>query len=479
MRPRHSRQIDNVSENLVSENLSARRIRESRQKRAKQGFVQLEPAPRARSRESERVYTRRLNRVSLIEDASKKRRLRSTIIIAILVIAALIVASFVAVQVFMRTTDSKLAIDDSNLSSVLVSASDEEARYILCLADLKNPSFSYFSDQDDAVMLVRADEATKSVGFFSIPANMYIKDGNDEKVKILDMMREGDYSHLVQAISLFVGTNINHLVTTDFKRLESLVYVVGGVDVDVPQEIDDPAVGSIVIRAGENSLNGQTALEFVRATNLFGGFTATAKDRAMFTEALLSKALDSNQVEFVTLVSDASNYIDTDWKTSDIMAFADTFKPYDSITFYDSSYSWSENTSEGEGTVYSYDPSEFEEFMAIFKQGENPSASDEAELNGIESKIIIEVRNGAGIDGAAATLGAILENNGYTVKGVGNTNDDTLYPETLVVYTGTGSEEKANAVIRDIGAGRAVEGGDFYKSKADVIVIIGTDWSKS
>lgn len=474
MPPRHSRQIDNVSENL-----SSRRFRESRHKRAQQGFVQLEPAPRARSRESERVYTRRLNRTSLIEDASKKRRLKSTIIVAILVIAALIVASVVAVQVFMRTTDSKLAIGDSSLSSVLVPATSEEPQYILCLADLKNPSFSYYSDQDDALMLVRVDEASKSVGFFSIPSNMYIKDDNDEKVKIVTMMREGDYSHLVQAISLFAGTNISHLVTTDFKKLESLVEVVGDVDIDVPQEIDDPSVGSTVIRAGANTLNGETSLEFIRATNLFGGFTATSKDRAIFTEALISKALNSNQVEFVTLVSDASNYVDTDWKTSDIMTFADAFKPYDSITFYDSTFSWSETKSDGEGTVYSYDSSDFEEFMNAFKEGENPSALDEAELNNIESKITIEVRNGAGIDGAAATLGAILENNGYTVKEVGNTNDDTLYPETLVVYTGTGSEEKANAVIRDVGAGRAVEGGDFYKSKADVIVIIGTDWSKS
>lgn len=474
MPPRHSRQIENVSENL-----STRRFRESRQKRTKQGFVQLEPAPRPRSRESERVYTRRVNRASLIEDASKKRRLRGTIIATIVVIAALIVAVFVAVQVFMRTTDSKLAIDDSSLSSVLVAPESEEPFYMLCLADLKNPNFSYFTVQDDAAMLVRVDKESKSVGFLSLPTNMYIKDANDEDVKIVDLMREGDYSRLVQSIATFAGVDIGHLVITDFKKLEALVNVVGGVDVTVPQEIDDPTVGNTVIRAGENSLDGQGSLEFIRATNLFGGFKATSKDRAIFTEALLSKALNSNQVEFVTLVSDASNYVDTDWKTSDILAFAEEFKPYDSINFYDSSFAWSEGTSEGEGMVYTYDSDEFEEFMAIFKAGENPSASDEADISGKESKITIEVRNGAGIDGAAATLGAILENNGYTVKAVGNTNDDTLYPETLVVYTENGSEEEANIVIRDIGAGRAVEGGDFYKSKADVIVIIGTDWTKS
>lgn len=472
MAARHARQIDNVSENL-----SARRMKESRQRRAQQSYVQLEPNVQPRSRESERVYTRRLNKSSLIEDSNKKRRIRTGVVAAIVVVAALIVALIVAVQVFMRTTDSKLAINDDKVAEVLVPAKSDEPFYMLCIADLKNPTFSYSTVQDEASMIVKVDEASKQIGFISFPTHMFIKNADDEEVEISALIQQGEYAQLIQAISAFAGVDISHLALTDFKMLHALVDEIGGLDVDVPQEIDDPLVGNTVIRAGENALNGDAAMEFIRATNLSGGFSSTAKDRAIFTEALISKVLDSNQVELATILSDASNYVDTDWKTSDILSMADKFKPFDSIAFYDASIPCEEETSEDGQVVFTYKKADLEEFLSALKEGKDVVSDDNQVADNKESKITIEVRNGAGIDGAAATLGAILENNGYTVKEVGNTNDDTIYPETLVVFTGTGSEADANTVIRDIGAGRAVEGGDFYSSSADVIVIIGADWN--
>lgn len=472
---RHSRQIDNVSENLT-----ARRLRESRQRRAAQNnYVQLEPDPLTRSRESRRVHSRRVNRTSLIEEANRKRRVKRMLIAAIVVAAAIIVALTVAVQVFMRTTDSRLAIDDSHVSEVLVAPKADQPFYMLCLADLKNPQFSYSAEQDDAAMLVRVDEAAKSVGFVSLPTHMLIIDPDDAEVEVASLMQSGDYSRLVQSVSLFLGVEISHITLTDFRMLEKLVDEIGGVDVNVPQEIDDPYVGNTIIRAGDNSLNGQAAMEFIRATNLFGGFEATATDRAIFTEALISKVLVSNQVELATVLSNAANYVDTDWKSSDILSTADKFKPFDSITFFAASIPCTREESKSGSATYACDDDDLEEFMNAIKEGHDPSAPSKSDSDAAGSKITIEVRNGSGVNGAAATLGAILENSGYTVKGVGNTNDDTLYPETLVVYTGTGSEAEAETVIRDIGAGRAVEGGDFYTSNADVIVIIGTDWSKS
>lgn len=472
MSPRHSRQIDNVSENI-----SGRRLRESRRRRAQSSFVQFEPNPNPRSRESDRVYSRRLNRNSLIEEANRKRRAKKTLIAAIIVTAAIIVSLTVAIQVFFRTTDARLAIGDSRVSEVLVAPKEDQPFYILCLADLKNPAYAYSTLQDEAAMLVRIDESSKNIAFLSFPTHMFIQDDDDQDVEISTMLEEGDYPRLVKSVSIFTGVDISHLVITDYKMLKSLVDVIGGVDVDIPQEIDDPLVGDSVLRAGNNSLDGKNAMEFIRATNLMGGFEATAKDRALFTEALMSKVLDSNQVELATVVSDAANYVDTDWKTNDILATADSLKPFDSITFVSAALSCSESESDSGEVIFKYKTAELETFLSIVKDGQDPSASEDDEKASKESKIKVEVRNGAGIDGAAATLGAILKNDGYTVTDVGNTNDDTLYPETLVVYTGTGSEEEANAVIRDIGAGRVVEGGDFYTSSANVIVIIGTDWA--
>ena len=92
------------------------------------------------------------------------------------------------------------------------------------------------------------------------------------------------------------------------------------------------------------------------------------------------------------------------------------------------------------------------------------------------SNVTVEVRNGTSTAGAAAKLGEFLSGSGYEVIGVGNTDDGTIYPETLVVYTDQGSEGAAKAIVEDMGSGRVVNGGDFYSSQADVIAIIGLDW---
>lgn len=473
MSARHARQIDNVSENIAHA-----RIRDSKSRRVQQSYVQLEPGPAAHSRESARMYSRRRNRTSIIEDSKKKSRIRNWVIAAIVILAAIIIAVLVGVQVFIRTTDSKLAMDDSSVSNALVSAESGQPFYMLCLADLKNPTYSYSTAQDEACMLVRVDEAAKSIGFVSIPSHMYMKDSSGNETEISQLMENSDYAGLLDSISTFAGVSISHIGVTNFKMLESLVDAVGGVDVDIPQEIDDPIVGAKVIRAGHNSLDSTSALEMVRSTNLLGGFEATAQNRALFMEALMSRVLDSsNQIELASVVSDAANYLDTDWKSSDILSFADNFQPFDSITFYNATLPCSASKDDAGEVVYTCNSTELKAFLATFTQGQDASEEDAGESSKANSDISVEVRNGAGIDGAAAALGAILENNGYTVKKVGNTNDNTTYPETLVVFTDTGSEEEAVSVIGDIGAGRAVEGGDYYSSSADIIVIIGTDWA--
>jgi hypothetical protein len=93
------------------------------------------------------------------------------------------------------------------------------------------------------------------------------------------------------------------------------------------------------------------------------------------------------------------------------------------------------------------------------------------------AEVTVEVRNGTSTVGAAATAGNTLTEAGYVVEGVGNVDDSTVYPETLVIYTDDTMSGAAKAVVRDLHNGRVVDGGDFYSSDSDIIVIIGLDWT--
>ena len=58
----------------------------------------------------------------------------------------------------------------------------------------------------------------------------------------------------------------------------------------------------------------------------------------------------------------------------------------------------------------------------------------------------------------------------------GNVDDYTVYPETLVIYHDEALSPAADAVVKAMGAGRAINGGSYYTFEADVLVIIGTDY---
>ena len=86
------------------------------------------------------------------------------------------------------------------------------------------------------------------------------------------------------------------------------------------------------------------------------------------------------------------------------------------------------------------------------------------------------VRNGTDVTGSAAQLTKTLEAQGFKVVETGNVDDYTVYPETLVIYHDEALSPAADAVVKAMGAGRAINGGSYYTFEADVLVIIGTDY---
>ena len=90
--------------------------------------------------------------------------------------------------------------------------------------------------------------------------------------------------------------------------------------------------------------------------------------------------------------------------------------------------------------------------------------------------VSVEIRNGAASTGMAAKLSEALVAEGYKVEDVGNTDDGTIYPETLVIYKDEAYEGACKAILNEMGGGRIINGGDFYSFDTNVLVIIGRDW---
>lgn len=70
-----------------------------------------------------------------------------------------------------------------------------------------------------------------------------------------------------QAVDALCGLGIpaDHLVTIDLAGFQDVVDAAGGLDVDVPAPVRDPAAGLLVTRSGRQHVDGATALALVRS----------------------------------------------------------------------------------------------------------------------------------------------------------------------------------------------------------------------
>ncbi len=268
---------------------------------------------------------------------------------------------------------------------------------------------------------------------------------------------------------------ISHFARTDAAGLAQLVDIVGGVPVDVTAEVDDPRAGITVLKSGQQTLDAGQALTLLRASNYTDGLLTQAKMRAAFTVNLAGRATSGEGLSFPSVIGDGAAAVSTDWSSAQLIALGDKLRPLTEATVYAAVVPGRVTEADGVAT-YEVAGEDLAAMMEAVKAGAAPESAEGNVANVDRTAITVEVRNGSGIQGAAARCGELLTSDGYEVEAVGNVDDGTAYPETLVIYQGDENEIAAKAVVSDLSAGRVVNGGDFYTFNTDVLVIIGQDW---
>ena len=85
----------------------------------------------------------------------------------------------------------------------------------------------------------------------------------------------------------------------------------------------------------------------------------------------------------------------------------------------------------------------------------------------------VVVKNGAGIDGAAATAADKIGKLGYTTS---TGNAGSKFSTTVVVYANDSQKEAAEEIVKAIGNGVATKNNGTYTYDGDFLVVIGSDW---
>lgn len=442
-----------------------------RSRRAARGVVD-HVTPRTASGESSQAYSRRVSRRRFTEEIQHKARRRRVGVGVAVVLAVLLAAGGVGAVAFLGSVDGKLSLEGSNASEALVAQAVAEPYYLLCAASLGSAQGAS-GPEDDAYLLVRVDEAARTLTAVALPSNVQVRLSDGQEHPLYDAAALGGDAALVEAVASFAGVDIAHFARTDAQGIVHLVDAVGGVLVQVAEEVDDPAAGDVYVAAGEQALDGAAALTLLRASNYAGGAESQAENRVAFFFSLANKLVEVHGWDLLVRLDQTAGDVQTDWKALDVVALADALRgPAATYAVCVPGYE-----SERDGVaVFVASDDDWTAMMDRVRAGEDPNPP-EADAPVVDpAGFTVAVRNGTDVTGSAARMAETLASQGFQVVETGNMGDYTTYPETLVVYRDTAHAQAAEAVAAALDVGRVVNGGAYYAFEADVLVVVGTDY---
>ena len=342
----------------------------------------------------------------------------------------------------------------------------------------------------DVMFVVHYDSANESLDLLALPrdtrvsiCNEVIEDyekHNHAYNKVTKLNAVHSYSgkdnaceNTVLQIEDLLGIDVQHYIKVDLDAFRKIVDTVGGVEVDVPQDMyySDPAQDLYIdLKAGLQTLNGDQAEQLVRFRKYPTGDEGRIKVQQLFLNALANKVLNTESIlkNIPDYISILYKDIETDISLKDILKYANYIEKLDSskITM---------QTLPGTGQYIggvSYFVHDAEETATlvdeIFYRERTSSTTTES---GDSKHLTIEVSNGGGINGLAGQYAEKLKAQGYTVtEPTTYTGEQVSQTRIQVQSDGVGSD-----LIAYFANAKVEVAPDDLPSGVDIRIILGTE----
>ncbi len=453
------------------------------------------------SRMSQRDYTR-----------ERKRRRRHRVIVAVVIVVAVLLLGGAGVAfAYYQSLNSALqegVDDDLRDQLVATDPTGGDPFYVLLMgidgSAEREASAQYAGDtfRSDSIMLCRIDPTEKKVALVSIHRDTLVDIEGYGQEKINAAHALGGPSLAVQTISTFAGVDIAHYAEINFDGFKDIVDALGGIEVNVPIEINDDKAGGH-LDAGLQTLDGDQALILCRSRHTYDdygdGDTYRAANQRLVIAAIAKKILDSDVGTIANTVSVLADYVTTDMSLDEIITVAMSLQGLNTST--DITSAMEPTTSEYINDVWYeiVDVDAWREMMTRVDAGLSPTEEDvDDEATGIKLASTgdgstaestdsitttstvktgsISIRNGNGITGAATEAAEILEEMGYLNVDAGDA-DSYNYEQTIVVCREESQLDQAQAIADALGASVVEVNPGNFVFDTGFLVVLGADWA--
>ena len=252
---------------------------------------------------------------------SKRMSTGAKVAIVILIIALVAGVAALGSYIYKESYKAQVNADLHNMSSSIMEAIDneltgmttfEEPFTVLLLGSDARADDPDMGARTDTIILCRIDPTKNIVSMVSIPRDTKIEIPGYGTNKFNAAYSYGGPSGTIVAVKNLCGVDIDHYAEVNFEGLVGLVDAIGGIDVYVEEEVNDPDAGDVVIPAGQQHLDGAAALTFSRSrAYVDGDFTRVSNQRKVI-EAIVHKGLEAPASELYGLIQASTKFLTTD-----------------------------------------------------------------------------------------------------------------------------------------------------------------------
>lgn len=237
----------------------------------------------------------------------------------------LIVLSVLTVIVILAL-NSKILQDGNGIGNQYATPSNIKDKVttflIVGIADDENERES--TRLTDTIMLATIDFPNKRASVLQIPRDTYVGDTTPTgKINAIYNRTEKWEYHgldgLTRMIHEMFQINIDHYVTLKMDGFENIIDSIGGVPMNVPVDME---LNGTMVRAGQQTLNGEQAIAVVRTRNVYqNGDLGRIETQRAFLSAFASKCLSLSSSEMIKLIPKCFGSVNTDLTAMDAIEY--------------------------------------------------------------------------------------------------------------------------------------------------------------
>ncbi|MCL5410942.1 MAG: LCP family protein [Patescibacteria group bacterium] len=287
-------------------------------------------------------------------------------------------------------------------------------------------------------------------------------------------------------ISNVLGIPIQYYVMMDFEGFKQIVDKIGGIDVYVDRAIYDPlypdktmqGYETFTIKAGEQHMNGETALKYSRSRETTSDFDRSRRQQQVIAAVkaqTLQAGVLANPKKVLDLITIIGDHLRTNFQPSEIKLLADLVKNLDQGNII------SKVLSSGAGGYLMDDSStgtyylrpktgNFSEIQNMVKNIFSNTTENQASLR-------VEILNASKTPGLASKVASELKDTQFEIIAVKNSNDKIK--NTVIYDYSNGSNKTALDFLKNKYEAEVIKKTNSVNSSVDITIVIGDDFSVS